>query len=253
MKTISRFASILAAFTLLLSSGSVYAGTAPAPQDPSAVALIQKVLNSNGLSSPGLLKDFNATGDVHHYWAGKDVVDSAQIYALGSDKFRFDSTGSTNESSRVAGMHGQLQTGQNVETVPATAFVITVNPILPVLELANAVGDNNTRIDYMQTGQATTAAIALQRTHQDFPDFVSFRKVYVIDRASLTIVQTIETVAFSTQDQISRKYLYGNFNTVQGITVPLAISEYVSGQNTWTLHLTNIAFNIGVSSDLFAF
>jgi hypothetical protein len=254
MKAISRFASILAVLTLFLSSvGSVYGGTSPAPQDPSAVSLIQKVLNSNGLSTPGLLKDVNASGEVHHYWAGKDVVSSAQIYALGSDKFRFDSTGSTTETRRVGGMRGQIQLGQQKQPVAAAAFVITTNPILPVLELANALGDSNTKISYLGTTQPNTFAIGLERTRPDFSDFGAFTKVYLIDQHTLNIVQTIETVAYSLQDKVSRKYVYEDFNVVQGVTVPSTISEFMSGQNTWTLHLTNIAINVGVSSDLFTF
>ena len=253
MKAIIRLPNILAVLTLFLSVCSVYGGTNPAPQDANAVALIQRVLSSNGLSNPGLLKDMNGTGQVHHYWAGKDVVGSAQIYALGSDKFRFDSTGSTAETRRVGGMRGQIQVGQQKQPVTAAAFVITANPILPVLELANALGDGNTKIDYLGATQPNTVTIAIERTRPDFSDFGAFTKVYLIDQHTLNVIQTIETVAYSLQDKLSRKYVYGDFTVVQGVTVPSTISEFMSGQNTWTLHLTNIAINVGVSSDLFTF
>lgn len=224
-------------------------------QNPGALALIRRVLSSHGLPDLKAFQDMSATGEVHHYWAGKDVVGSAQLFALGSDQFRFDSSGDTPKILQIDGPRGQIRTGGQRQELCTASLVITRNPILPALELASALEDPNTTIEFARDVEAPSkaVAIAIERSDLDLPDFGPFRKLYFIDPSSLNITSTIETVAFSLQDKLSRQYVYKDFMVVQGITIPTTVSEFVSGQHTWDLHLTNIAINSGVSSDALEF
>ena len=251
--TPSRFVLLIVGVLVfsLQSAGPAYGAS---QQDPNAVSLIQRVLAANGFANIPAFQSLQASGEIHHFWAGTDVSETAQIYAVGADKFRLDSDGTLHQQIQTDGQRGRVITGATEQRVDAASFVITKNPLLPVLELATALTYGNSTIRWLgATTQPNTVAVAVQKSDPDFSDFGVFNKVYIIDEQSLTIVQTVETAAFSFQDKLNRTYTYGGFTTVQGVTLPTTISESIGEQNTWTLRLTNVALNVSLSNDLFKF
>jgi hypothetical protein len=120
----------------------------------------------------------------------------------------------------------------------------------PVLDFISALGDPNAAISYIgfvSSDQGQAFQIRIQESHTS--PGAAQSKDYFIDPSSFLIVETKDTqsAAANPSQTYSHSVLFSGYSNLNGMTVPLSITELVSGQRTWVLQLNTVTFNVGLT------
>jgi len=101
--------------------------------------------------------------------------------------------------------------------------------------------------------QAQQIRIQPTFTSQDDPDgtFSLWGTVdYFIDASSFLLIKDQDTFYSpdNPADTHNRETYFTNYQALNGVVLPMSVSEQFSGQATWTLQITSVAFNTGLTS-----
>lgn len=239
--------------------------TAPT-RDPQAISVVtQSLTAAGGAQAVTAIGDYKATGTVTYFWAGQEVTGSTTIQGRGTNQFRIDSTLSSGTYTLVVSNGaGVVKDIRGVTSHISSKNALTKgNLSFPLAELATRLQDTTVSITSLglvtynghQANQIRTERIlAIDNTPgQALSKFTT--RDFFIDPETFQVLGTQDTVypdnpaAQGSPHQI----LFSNYQTVNGILVPFTISELVGGQQTWTIQLTQISFNSGLSDADFQF
>jgi len=263
-----RIKILVFAISLLLSSTcsartpQTPSGASNGPQrDPQALSLIQVVLAAYGGSSAWSgIGEISASGNVTFHWADVDVAGTFILKANGASQLRLDATvpngnpiwvvnGGAGKFTDLAGMSHVISSSD------AWSFASLLTPIK---FLADAAADS--RIGLKYTGLVDHGGKQLQeieiRGHKTdaVPSLVlDFNRRIYIDPSTNQIQSVVDETwpHGGGAAKILHEIRYSNFQTVQGLTLPFSISDYVAGQNTFDLQVTQISATSSVTDSDF--
>jgi hypothetical protein len=235
-------------------------------RDPQALTILtQAVAVGGGPAAISSVKDFTAQGTMTYYWAGEEVIGSATVRCRGVAEFRLD-------ANLPSGMRSWATSGGSASIKDANGKVSPIpyhNAVnlgalsLPYLKIVTALSDATISITYKGAIQFEGKPAHLIRAQQVFPtkadptgDLSKLNTFdIVVDASSGLILATVDTAhpEYNSTDGVPHEIRFGDYGPANGVIVPHTITELVGGQKTWTLQLTSINFNSGLTDTDFQF
>ncbi len=253
-----------ALLALLLLSSTTYPqqvtrGSVP-QRDAQALAVLTQALNAaGGVTAVAAIQDFTGTGTITYYWAGEEVKGSASIRGKGSAEFRLDATSPDGTRSwAVAGEKGTIiESNGTTSPIPYHNTVHLGLLTLPIARIPAAINDSSVALTYLGSvavnGRAAEV-IRLQHTFEAGADIDGtltrlYTMDFYIDPGTFLIVKTQDNVypQRNSQEPYAHELFFSDYRTVNGVSVPYAVKERISAQQTWALQLNSIALNTGLS------
>ena len=258
----------VAAFSFLVRSSRL---TQAAPQtstsDPQAIAILtQAVTAAEGAqaltSSP--IQDFTATGNITYYWAGEQVQGSVTLKGRGTQQFRIDANlpaGTRSYAITYGG--GQVKDTSGVITPIPYHDTVNVGVLsFPYLVIAADLADPTLVASYVglvdnaQGGQFQQVRVQHQSTpDQDPGGYLAKLRVidYFVDPVTGLVAKTVDmTHPYADLAQnYSHEVDFQNYATINGIHVPMMITEKITDQTLWQAQLSGISFNTGLTDQDF--
>lgn len=229
-------------------------------RDPQALSILSQSLSAMGSSSAlSAIQDFTATGNITYFWAGQEVSGAVTVKARGTNEFRMDAALSAGTRSWIVS-----PTEASIKNVDGT--VSPIPPVntrnlaalsLPQLRVATAFNNTAYSIQYgglTTVGGRQTHVVKLQQVFptSDDPDgFLSHLTAaeVLIDATSYQVVLVRDWIhpPNHTRVDLAHEIAFSNYQLSNGYLVPLSFTESVNGQQTWTIQLTSISFNTGLT------
>lgn len=247
----------------LLSLGFVSlpgaAQTVTAPSQ-AATVLTQALNAGGGPQALGPIQDFSVTGTITYFWAGEPGQGSATVLGRAPDQFRLDANLPQGIRSYVVS-HGVGSLKDPTGTVTLIPYHNTINvgvltfPYLGIEARLNDPTSLFTDLGLVATdagSQLHKAVVQRQFSPQSDPDgSVSQLTVtdYFLDPQTNLVSKVIDMT--HPDETMTRSYPheidFQNYAIVNGVNVPMLVTEKVDGQTTWQLQLTSISFNVGLT------
>jgi outer membrane lipoprotein-sorting protein len=234
-------------------------------RDPLAVNLLAQSLAVAGGSAVTAIQDFTGTGTITYNWAGEVVFGSVKVYGKGLDEFRMDSSvPAGNQSLVVNGKEAILTPAYDKKAKFPTYGMMTAGSLtFPAVRIAQVLSDSSIQASYLGSvtwngSQAYQVHVALPLDPQltlnpNFSGLGEFDLYF--DPLSYRLLALAEKIWWD--DDLRQSYLhefqFSDYQPVNGMLVPLAIIEKMGGQQTWSMTLSSLTFNSGLSDTLFKF
>jgi hypothetical protein len=232
--------------------------------NPQALAVLSSVLGAAGGSALGSLQDFTASGAITYFWAGQQVAGTVTLRGKGLDEFRMDAVlpDGTRSWAVNHGVGNLMAEGGTETTIPGHNAANLGSLSFPFLWLAGATANSQTTIS--SEGAATVngiqaIVIRVQRHYAASYDPSGLiaqltTRDFFIDPTTLLIlkmeIMTHPAKTFSVS--LPEDLYFSNYQHVSGVLVPFSIEDTVNGQEIWSVQLSSIGFNSGLSDSVFS-
>lgn len=231
-----------------------------ATSDAQAVAALSQALSAaGGPQALGVIQDFTATGQITYSWPGSSNQGTVTLRGRGLDQFRLDAVlPEGTRSWAVSHGMGNLKAADGTETkIPGHNAIALGSLTFPYLPLMAASLDSTTTVSTVgptSVNGANALQIRVQRhyTSSSDPngtlaqlttrDFFIDPNTFLILKCEL-MTHPVQTFTVSLPEDIS----FSNYQRVSGVEVPFTITESINGQQIWTIQLSSIQFNTGLS------
>lgn len=239
--------------------------SAPPPRrDPQALTVLGQSLNTaGGATRLGAIQDFTGTATITYNWAGEAVPGSVTVYGKGLTEFRMDANVSSGTQNFIVnGQAGSLTLLNHPKTKLPVYSVMTAGSLtFPATRLASVLSDSTISVGYL--GILTWNGTQVYRVHVAPPldpalsvganlSGLGEYDLYV-DPGTYQLVGFAEKVWWG--NDLKQSYLheiaFSNYTPTNGLSVPFAITEKFGGQKTWSISLSSLTFNSGLSDTLF--
>ena len=237
--------------------------TQPSQRDPQALAVLQGCLSEGGGAQAFEgIQDFLASGTISYHWAGQDVVGSVTAQGKGLTEFRLDSVLSQGTRSfKVVGTAGSITT-EDGKTIAISYFSLmtAANLTFPGARVTDVLNNSATTVQYV--GLVPIEAAQAYQVHVAPPidpslsppsgatQFGSF-DLYV-DPTTYQVLELSESIwPVSNNQPLRHEIRYSAYRSAGSVVVPYGISEFINGQETWSMSLSSISFNNSPSDSLF--
>jgi hypothetical protein len=234
--------------------------TTPAPQrDPQATTILNQAVGvAGGFSSIAAIRDVSANGTITYFWAGQEVHGTIAVKAMVEDKLRIDATvpdgvrtvvlnyggGSIKETD------GRIRQVTNV--IGAGTFILPIYHVVSTLQdVASGVNylglessSSGEQLHHVRTQKLSSGDSTVDATITN----LGTRDVY-IDAKTLLITSTVDFIKPNGQKDFNFPHLtqLGDYRTVNGIQIPFSIAQFNAGQQTSTIQLNQVSFNVGLT------
>ena len=268
MQPLHKGAKLITILVFILSSavafGQSQSGTAPT-QDPQAVAILTQTLNAvGGLSAISAIQDYTGTGNITYFWASEPVQAAVTVQGMGLGDYRLDASLEQGIQTWACadGLAGILITPSGAsQSAPFYNLATEGSRTLPYIRIAAELADNSTSINYIglvstSGGQAYQVHFA-QATPAAMPTGVSVQRYgefdLYIDPKSFLIVKLTESLRSDTNLNTTYPHEidFSNYQPVGSILAPFTISERINKQQTWSITLSTLSFNSGLTEEVF--
>jgi outer membrane lipoprotein-sorting protein len=265
MRFVRTDVSIFLCFVLAVNAFGQQTVTTAAPQrDPQALGVLQQSLNAaGGMSAVSSVQDLTGAGTITYQWAGTAVQGQLTVYGKGPNQFRIDSNLSAETQRFVVNEGAGTLIQVNGQKIVLSSYSVmnAGNLTLPSAKIALAISDPSTSAEYLglvnwngsrvYQVQITRSIDAALNSSGAFPGLGSFQ--LYIDPTSYQVVGLAETVWWNADagHPYLHELIFSNYGQANGLSLPFTITEKFAGQQTWSLTLTSIMFNTGISDSLF--
>jgi hypothetical protein len=238
----------------------VQAGTNPSSTtvDPQALNLITASIGAMGGAQGTAVQDFTATGNVTYYWAGKEENGTATVRGKGLNELRFDSVlaNGTRSWAVNAGSGSLRDTNGKITPIPFHDAITLGSLIFPFARLQALSTDSSASLSYGGTSSVENQSFEHVGVHKNVfatdPDGSGNRLMdadLYFDPTTHLLVgihdQTHPTRSMTVN--VPHAIYFSDYRAVSGVMVPFNVSEYVGGQKVWTLQLSDVNFNSGLT------
>lgn len=250
-KTPARIA-VLLVFIALRTSVPTFA-----QQDPQAVTILsQCVTAAGGTSAIASVSDFVGTGTATLY-LNNQITAPATIKARGAQQFRVDATlpNGTRSWAVSYGSGTLLNADGSRSKIPYYNGINVGIESWALPDIVAVVNNPNATITNLGVVQNEAGSVYQIHTVQPDPNnpdpvLANIQSVdYLIDPNTFMLLGTLNSTynAGDLSQSYQRVVLFSNFNAQGAVTVPFNVAEMVGGQNTWSIQLTSVAFNVGLT------
>lgn len=231
-----------------------------ASSDAQASAVVSQAINAaGGLQVLLTVQDYTATGQITYYWAGDSVQGQATLRGRGLDQSRLDANlPEGTRSWAVSHGNGTMRKADGTEKPIAGHNAISLGALtLPGLYLVLASTSPSTTVSTLGTEQYNGVAAIHVRVQRHYPAAQDPQGVlaqlttrdFFIDPSTYLVVGT-EFMTHPTKTftvSLPEDIYFSNYQRVNGVMVPFAAAETINGQKIWSLQLSSIQFNSGLS------
>lgn len=249
-----------ASLSLLLAFPALPRQTATTVQrDPQAVAVLTQVVNAaGGATALAAVQDFTASGTIIFNWAGNQVQGSVTAKGKGLHEFRMDANVPGGTQSLVVNGYAGAFTPLNSQKIllPSWTAITSGSLTFPAARIANALADSSTTVIYVglvtwngsQVCQVHVAPVVDPALNPNGFSALGAFDLY-IDSASYRVLGLSETIWWNgnSAQAYQHELTFSNYTSTNGLLVAFAITEKFGGQQTWTLQLSAINFNTGLT------
>lgn len=264
MKVVSVLVALLFSFpNLPVAQQSSPSSAQSTQRDPQALTVLSQALaSSGGLSTLSAIQDYTESGTITYSWAGKPESGSVTIYGRNLSAFRMDSSLPSGTQSLVA-INGAAKfvraDGTSIFLPPYT--LTSQGPIgFPLAIAISALGSASVAMSYVE--QTTWNGIPVDHVKitqpadptlpaSDFSTLATYE--LFLSTTSHQLVGLSETV-HSDQDvkrTYTRELIFSNYSLVNGVSIPFALEERIGQVQTWTIKLSSVTFNSGLTDSVF--
>jgi len=234
------------------------AAAQPSARDPQAVTIVSQVLAATGgPTAIAAITDFTAKGTVTYYWA-ESAQGAVTIRGRGLHQFRLDASLADGQHSWLINGSTTFKKNPNGSTspLPSQNTVNVASATFPLLRLLSAFQDTATSISdggvVTRDGQQVRDIIV----QKNFPlgrdpggALSKITKAHIfIDTTTMT-VESIEDSAYAINGpgEYSHEMQFSGYEAINGVLVPLTITEFIAGQKIMMVQLNQVTFNTGLS------
>jgi hypothetical protein len=259
-----RSLAISVSFLFVLLPASAQQTPTAVTRDPQAVSiLIQSLSTAGGMSAVTAIQDFTGTGNITYNWAGTPVEAQATVRGMGTQCFRLDSSlPAGTRTWAVSGLSAVLINPDGTRQPSSSYSLANAGSLtLPYVRVASILADTTTSIAYLgtvatATGQSYDIHIAPNLFGSNpVPPGISGVGAFdlFIDSTSYLVVALLEAVHSDStfQQTYFHEVDFSSYQRAGGIFAPMAIAEKVGGQQTWSIQLSSISFNSGLTPETF--
>jgi hypothetical protein len=232
-------------------------------RDLQALSVLQRCLSAGGGAQAfGTIQDFLASGTITYHWAGQDVVGSVTAQGKGLTEFRLDSVlPQGTRSFKVVGTAGSITTEDGKTSALSYYSLMTAaNLTFPEARVTDLLNNSATTVQYLglvpfEAAQAYQIHVAPPIDPSLNPPsgatrFGSFD--FYVDATTYQVLELSESIWPTSKNQSVRHEIrYSNYQTAGSVSVPYGISEFVNGQETWSISLSSISFNNSPTDSVF--
>jgi len=248
---------ILLLGVLLFQSAAFAQQTAqPIQRDPQAAAVLSQMAAATRWSSLAIPADAVATGTLTPYRGETQETASVVIKAKGSRQYRTEVLDATGYRTTILnGDTAAVLASDGTRFIPRHSAISMLPAAFPFLYVSIAVADGSASLRYLGTeslGSELTHRIEVVR--ESTPQQRAIRLVVWVSSATLLPVQ-IETTRVAVENPTVTRAtarVLSDYRVVNGLAVPFRQEEYANGQRLYTLQLTSVRFNVGLSDIEFA-
>lgn len=251
--------------TGLLACVSVTASAQTAVQrDQQALALLAQTIAAGGgqdlLTS---IRDLTETGTVT-YPGDEEVSGNITVKSRGLHQFRMDADLPSGRCNTVvnAASGSLTQEDGRLRPIDAQSAADLWSVTFPYLHLIAAMRDSSTKIIYgglTTHNDASVYQIRIEKAYTSQQDTTGVRgaregrDIYIDPNSSL-VVAIFDQLYFGGLQGggAPHEFLYSNYQTENGIAMPLTISETVHGVIGATMQFAQVTFNTGLSDSDFS-
>lgn len=233
-------------------------------RDPQALAILtQTIVVSGGVDLLRSIQDVTETGTVT-YNTDDAATGTVTIKSRGQTQFRMDADLSgSRRKTVVSGDYGALQDAEGqFRPIHTQSSADLENLTLPYLSLIEAIQDSSTTIIYVGLESHNGASVYDIRIERKYPpkkDPTGTRgpreahDIY-INPQSFRVSSISDEIHFSLtrDDGVPHEVLYSNYQTENGIAMPLTIVETTYGVTGVKIQLNQVTFNSGLNDSDFA-
>jgi hypothetical protein len=233
-------------------------------RDPQALTILtQTIAAGGGLETLASIQDLTETGTVTYNWAGP-VTGTVTVKSRGLHQFKIDADlPKGRQTAVVSGEGGSLKRvdGQTLPIYRQSADDLG-SLTLPCLSLIAAMQDNSIRIVYLGlvTHDGTPAYdIRLIKVYSKEQDPTGSRgeqeeRDFYIAPQTFFVVAISDQMHYRGRDDkgVPHENLYSNYQSENGIMVPLTVVETIHGVTGTTMTLSQITFNSGLADSDFS-
>lgn len=227
--------------------------------------LSQVVSAAGGTSALSAVQDFTAQGLITHFWNDNPEQGQVTIKSRGFGQFRLDSNVPEGTWSYIVN-NGVGEIHASDGRVSKIAYHNNFNSgslTWPITKLVTAMIDPSTSVidlGMVRLGNATGRHLRIQQVFRsgDSSNRRSnlSRRDYIFDPSAFVLLRVQDELhpdndAF--HGALVHTLDFGNYRVVNGISVPFSIRESISGQHTWNIQLSSVAFNTGLGDSDFQF
>ena len=234
-------------------------------KDVHAVQVLNQALASAGGQNALAVGDVLATGSITYYWAGKEVQGTVTLKARGTEQFRIDaSLPSGTRSWYVNKGDGALRDEEGKVTPIPYQNAVTLGALsFPVPRLSGATSDTASSARYLglrTNGDHQYETIEVSRPNQFKvdPDGTLnklFTTDYLFDPSTFQLASIqdkthpVDRLTIDVDHEID----FADYRSVNGVQFPFSISERIAGQKTFSIELSTVTPNSGLSDSDFQF
>jgi len=233
-------------------------------RDPQAITILNQSLAAiGGLPAVSSIQDYTGIGNITYYWTSQPVQGQVTVKGMGTQCFRTDAIlPAGTRTWAVSNFSGVLINPDGTSLTSSSTNLSTAGSLtLPYIRIASILLDTTTSITYL--GTITTPSgqdydihfapnpLGLNPTPPEISGVGSF-DLY-IDPTSYFVVELSETMHSDSHFQTTyiHEIDFSDYQKAVSILAPMNIIEKVSGQETWSMQLSSISFNNGLTAETF--
>lgn len=228
-----------------------------------AKSVLNQLLNASGYSGAAV-SGFTATGTISYPSPLGKQTGSVLIKARGFDQFRMDATmpsGTRTVSLDRNGGRRKAANGRMME-LPAHTMLAAINPLVPYMELANALNRSDYSFSFrgsVQEGPKQFHLIRLRRiiTKEQDPtgqleDLT--QADYYVDSQTLQIAKIATTVADATniRERYQQVIELENYVGKAGLNVPTRVRLRLGDSPIWEIEINSLSASNGLTDSDFS-
>lgn len=230
-----------------------------AVRDPRALEIINESLNAaGGVAALDAIHDYSGSGTITYKGEINDIQGNVVVKSRGRQQIRLDVTlpeGSrttlvTNGSGSVAEPDGSVQLLPHRGTLGRNAM------FFPGIRLLAALRDTSANISYVGIVQHHGMRVHDVRVQGDHP--LNSRSAkdpcgtevcdFFVEPNSSFVVGILERRSSTPLGRASaHEILFSHYTLINGLAVPRTLTEAVRGQHLFTIQLSQIGFNTGLT------
>jgi uncharacterized membrane protein len=257
LKRLARLSSIFVPSLVLITSAVAQRAPISVTKDPQALTILTQVLaNAGGVALLGGVQDFIGTGKITYSQPSTMTV-PVIVRGTTSEQFRIDATLPAGVRSQAIANGVLTARTESGAVVPFQIQVPTCpgRVILPYLLVVSALSSPDFTVSYKGTVNLDEHSANQIEVQEVIPglagvgkDFREYHTVeFFVDSSTFQILMMQDTVP----QHLVRQTVFSNYQALNGVLVPLSISEQSGGLPTWTIQLNQITFNSGLQDSDF--
>lgn len=229
--------------------------------DAGALSILQKTIAAaGGTDAIRGVKDFRGNGTITFHWMSKGASGPVEIQGRGLDQVRMDSHVDDGLHSLVlARGSGELREPHITRKMPAVNASKADLFVFPVLSLAEVFNDPTAVISYGEpediNGRHTYKIYVQRNLPARLQHIEKLKRLktfeILVDTETLMILGIRHFYLSGGPYEMLREVYFSDYRQVQGLWLPFSISEKAAGQNSWSISLDTLQFNVGLTEETF--